>query len=119
MAYRIAIASTDGKVVNQHFGKAEKFYVINVEDDNDSYELFDIRLVEPACQAGEHSDSGMEAVVSLLSDVKYVLVSQIGPGAERALKNAGITAFAVSHYIEEAVKKIMEYNHRLKRNLSL
>jgi nitrogen fixation protein NifX len=116
MAYKIAIASTDGKVVNQHFGKAEKFYIINVDEDVSSYEVIDIRETQAACQAGGHSDNGMDTVVQLLSDVDYVLVSQIGTGAEHALKNAGITAFAISHYIDEAVKKIIEYNQRLKKN---
>lgn len=36
MAYRIAVASTDGIVVNQHFGHAERFHIIelNAETEN-------------------------------------------------------------------------------------
>jgi len=29
MTKRIAVASSDGKVVNQHFGWADKFYIID------------------------------------------------------------------------------------------
>ncbi len=109
MSYKIAIASTDGKVVNQHFGRADKFYIVEV---NDKREFFftETRETEIACQGGTHNDDGLKRTVELLSDCKYVLVSQIGPGAEYALNRKGVSAFAVSHYIDEAVRKLIHYN---------
>lgn len=113
MAYKIAVASTDGKVVNQHFGRAEKFYIVSV-DDNDDFYFQETRGTEAACQGGTHDDDGLVRTVELLSDCKYVLVSQIGPGAEYALSKKGITAFAIAHYVDEAVKKLIHYNSDIK-----
>ena len=113
MAYKIAIASTDGKVVNQHFGRADKFYIVEVSDQGEYY-FEETRETAAACQAGSHSEEGLAQTVSLLEDCKYVLVRQIGPGAEYELSKKGITAFAVAHYIDEAVKKLIYYNAEIK-----
>ena len=37
MAYRIAVASTDGIVVNQHFGHAERFHIIELDAETEKY----------------------------------------------------------------------------------
>jgi len=113
MSYKIAVASTDGKVVNQHFGRADKFYIIEVNDKNE-FKLSETRETAAACQGGSHDDNGLELTVELLSDCKYVLVSQIGPGAEYALSKKGVTAFAIAHYIDEAVTKLIHYNSDIK-----
>ncbi len=113
MSYKIAIASTDGKVVNEHFGRANRFYIIEVND-NDEFYFKETRETEIACQAGTHNDDGLARTVDLLSDCKYVLVKQIGPGAEYALNKKGVTAFAIAHYIDEAVRKLIHYNSEIK-----
>lgn len=115
MSYKIAVASTDGKVVNQHFGRAEKFYILEVNDDNEFYYVEERDNIA-SCNGGTHSDEGLNLTVQLLIDCKYVLVSQIGPVAEYALSKKGVTAFAISHYIEEAVKKLIHFNSEIKIN---
>lgn len=113
MSYKIAIASTDGKVVNQHFGKADQFYIVAVEE-NESYSLQEIRESKAVCQGGDHNENALADTVELLSDCRYVLVSRIGPGAEYALNQRNVTAFAVSNYIDEAVKKLIHYHSQVK-----
>ncbi len=113
MAYKIAVASTDGKVVNQHFGRAEKFYILEVNDENEFYYVEERKTAAP-CSGGTHSDNGLALAVRVLSDCKYVLVSQIGAGAEYELNKKGVTAFAISHYIDEAVKKLVYYDSEVK-----
>jgi predicted Fe-Mo cluster-binding NifX family protein len=115
MSYKIAVASTDGKVVNQHFGRAEKFYILEVNDDNEFYYMEERENIA-ACNGGTHSDEGLNLTVQLLIDCKYVLVSQIGPVAEHALSKKGVTAFAISHFIEEAVNKLIYFNSEIKIN---
>ncbi|MDF2514285.1 MAG: Dinitrogenase iron-molybdenum cofactor biosynthesis protein [Herbinix sp.] len=89
------------------------FYIVEVEDTGEYY-FEETRETAAACQAGSHSEEGMAQTVSLLADCKYVLVRQIGPGAEYELNKKGITAFAVAHYIEDAVKKLIYYNSEIK-----
>jgi len=116
MTYKIAAASTDGKVVNQHFGRAKKFYIIDVSDDG-IFHFEVIRETSAACENGEHSDDSLDRNVSLLSDCSYVLVSRIGPGAEYALNKKGITAFAISDYIDTAIEKIIKYHNRIHKKI--
>ena len=51
--YKVAIASTDGETVNQHYGKAEKFYIYSINDEV-GYDLVEERQVEPVCMDGAH-----------------------------------------------------------------
>jgi nitrogen fixation protein NifX len=108
MSYRIAVASTDGKVVNQHFGKAEEFYIVEVEED-ETYKSIEIRKVPPVCTGANHDDNAMQRNVEFLSDCRYVLVSRIGQGAENALDRHGITAYIIPGLIEESVNKLTSY----------
>ena len=50
----VAIASSDGIVVNSHFGKTDKFYIYEVCEDNISF--IEIREVEHVCNGGNHDE---------------------------------------------------------------
>jgi predicted Fe-Mo cluster-binding NifX family protein len=80
MAIRVALASRDGVVVHQHFGKATHFQIYDIEDGASRF--VEVRENTPTCSA-----NGEEAhirVLSLLSDCQAVVVSRIGPGASAA-----------------------------------
>lgn len=48
MSYRVAAASTDGKVVNQHFGRAELFHIFEISED-EGYRFLESRKVDACC----------------------------------------------------------------------
>ena len=52
---RIAVASSDGKMVNEHFGRATQFLVMDVHDGK--IELVEARESAPACGTSEYSRS--------------------------------------------------------------
>ena len=107
MSYKIAVASNDGKVVNQHFGRATKFLIFEVEKDNFRYiELLDTQAF---CNHGEHEENKLMSAVEALEGIRAVLVSQIGNGAAVALKTKGIDVFDVHDIIEDALKKLIKY----------
>jgi len=108
MSYKIAVASTDGKVVNQHFGKADQFYIIEVDEDN-RYELVELRKLPPVCQGGDHDDDAIQRNVKSLSDCQYVLVSRIGQRAENELEGQGISVYIIPDIIEDALNKLISY----------
>ena len=108
MSYKIAVASTDGKVVNQHFGKADRFYIVEI-DDAGKYELAEIRELSPICQGGSHDDNAMHQNIHALADCRYVLVSKIGQKAENDLDSHGISVYVIPDFIEEALHKVMAY----------
>ena len=104
-SYKIAVASSDGKVVNQHFGRTKQFLIFEVKD-NVKYTFLGNREAIPPCIFGEHSDHSMTNAVNALSDCSFVLASQIGPVAENALSEKGIFAVSLVDFIEDAITKI-------------
>lgn len=108
MGYRIGVASSDGKVVNEHFGRATQFTIIDV-DDEQSIQVVELRKVTPFCQGGNHDEDQLEAAVKNLEDCKYLIVARIGQGAQYALEQHGIEVFELPMLIEDAVKKLIAY----------
>ena len=104
MSYKIAIASSDGKFVNQHFGTTQQFLVVELEDDG-SYKFLETRKNKPACGVEGH-DSSIYDSIDLISDCDGVLVSQIGPGASQYLLNNGIQPLIMPGFIDEILDKI-------------
>ena len=110
--YRVAVASTDGETVNQHFGKAEKFYIYLV-DDAVGYDLVEERTVEAICSNQSHLVLEMEEKTKQFADCKYVVVSKIGIGASQHLAAKGITSLELPGVIDDAMVKVWKYNRIL------
>lgn len=109
MSYKVAFASNDGKVVNQHFGRTKKFLIFEV-DGNDT-KFLELRENIPPCQGYEHLEEEMLRAVNLISDCKAVFVSKIGYGALVQLGTKGIKAYEAPFLIEDVLKKIITSLH--------
>lgn len=107
-AYRIGVATTDGIVVNEHFGRAGRFLILDVDEDGKT-SVAEERSVTPVCQGGNHDDDRMEENVQRLSDCRYLLVSRIGQGAADVLEQHGISAYELPGILEESVQKLQSY----------
>ncbi len=107
--YCIAVASTDGENVNQHYGRATQFYVYYIDDD-EGYDLVEKRSVKPVCMDGAHNQSSMEQSVARFTDCRYVIASRIGAGACQTLAAAGIIAMELPGTIDDAILKVWKYN---------
>ena len=105
MSLRVAVASNDGKFVNQHFGHAQVFLIFDLCD-NGKFEFLEKRENVPTCNNGDHSKNSMDSTLDLLKDTNIVLVSQIGPGASQCLISNGIQPFMMPTYIDEALEKL-------------
>lgn len=104
MPFKVAVASTDGKVINQHFGRSQEFLIFALNGGN--FEFIEIRKNTPPCGSGENHENQMSKTVEALADCKVVLVSQIGPAAVQALNSKGIKVFVLPNYIDEALKTL-------------
>ncbi|WP_431062607.1 NifB/NifX family molybdenum-iron cluster-binding protein [Methanobacterium sp.] len=102
---KVAIASSDGKFVNQHFGRAKQFLIVKIKEDG-SYEFLERRDNVPSCNPT--GESTTEDAIELISDVEGVLVSQVGPGAADRLIAHGIQPIIIPMLIEDAIKKVYE-----------
>ncbi|MEQ8197644.1 MAG: NifB/NifX family molybdenum-iron cluster-binding protein [Clostridiaceae bacterium] len=107
------MASSDGKVVNQHFGKATKFLIFEVNDEDETKYL-ELRNAAPFCNNGGHDDNRLLSAAESLADCRAVLVAQIGNGAVGALANKGIDAFDIHELIDTALEKLVKYYSKIK-----
>jgi predicted Fe-Mo cluster-binding NifX family protein len=107
MSWRIAVTSADGVLINQHFGHAKWFFIIDIEKDG-SYVVAERRAVEPWCK-GDNDASADKTPAEYLHDCTAVITARIGPPAMKKLELAGIKVFEHISSIEEAVKKIAAY----------
>lgn len=105
---RVAVASSDGKFINQHFGKATRFYIYDVEPESAKFvEVRDnpVPVCDSNCQ-DVHRDEAINDAVAVIADCSLVLVSQIGFGAREQLKVRGLIPFEVPDSIDRALQKL-------------
>ena len=110
MIYKIAIASSDGNYVDRHFGAAEKFLIVSLDTEKETYDTVEFREVIPPCSGGDHSISAFDAVLEKLSDVSAVIAQRAGPGAERFLTENGIAVYQLPGENEQALCTLLEEN---------
>ena len=67
--FRIAVASSDGIVVNNHFGRAKTFYIYEKSSD-ETERLIEKREVIPICECANHDEIKLKD--NRFADSKYV-----------------------------------------------
>lgn len=103
---RVAFASSDGKVVNRHFGHADLFYIYELHD-NLAY-FVEKRSVNSCCNGGGHTIDSFNAVASTIADCRAVVVAKIGQGASSFLENKGFEVFEAPYLISRVLDKIIK-----------
>ncbi len=104
---RIAIATSDGYTVNEHFGQAKFFRVYEL--DGGGHSFLDVRDAVAACQQSlGHDTTRFDKIIELLSDCDALLVNKIGEGAAAYLISRGVRVFEVSGTIDAVLDKLAE-----------
>ena len=106
--YKIAVASSDGIVVNNHFGRAKEFYIYQI-DDKEQIHFLEKRKVTSVCEGGNHDNERLKTNLEKLGDCKYLLVSRIGSGAASVAESLGIESYEISGMIEESIEQLIQY----------
>ncbi len=109
---RCAVATSDGFLVDQHFGRAKRFEVYEVAQGIEP-RFVETRQVKRPCSGQGHSNDALDAVAAKLADCSFVVVARIGPGARAALAQRGIEAYEVVAETEAAIEKVMAYRRML------
>ncbi len=135
MAYRIAVASSDGISIDLHFGEADHFLIYEVE--GTEYGLTEDRRyvpedhTDPASTSGHRQEGGgctggggchgayHEARISSVSDCRCIICRKIGGDMQKALERKGISSYDVDCSVEEALEKIVSYIYRTDNHISL
>lgn len=88
----IAIASTDGEHVNEHFGRADRFLIYDVNHNMQT--LIMVRDVEPLSTGDKDHpfDPGrMAEVAGAVKDCKLLYCTKIGDRPRQELEKFGVT----------------------------
>jgi predicted Fe-Mo cluster-binding NifX family protein len=103
---RLAIATSDGFAVNEHFGHAKFFRIYDIAADG--YSFVDVRDAVAVCQhVLGHDTTRFDKIIELLSDCDAVLVERIGEGAAAYLIGKGVRVFEVSGSIDAVLTKFI------------
>ena len=105
--YRIAAASSDGTVVDRHFGKAADFYIYLI--DERGIVFLEKRKLVPVCEGGEHDDGRLRQNLKALADCDCLLVSRIGYGASHMARQMGLEIYELPGLIEKSAERMMQH----------
>ena len=111
MRYRVAFASTDGKVVNQHFGRASAFHIVDIDEEAAGYKYVETRENTPVCVDFDHSEARLVE--------RAVFVARIGSGAQQVLKSHGIQGLEMPYYIEDIIDALLHSKVKIIQNMKL
>jgi len=105
MDVKIAVASSDGINVDQHFGRTRDFMIYRLNDKG--YEYMEIRENGAPCSVHSHDDNALEQAAERISDCRGVVVAQIGSGAIDVLIEHRIMAFTLPGTVEQAFEALI------------
>ena len=101
---KIAVATTSGVTIDEHFGHAKFFRVYELKEEG--YEFIEIRDAVAACQHSlGHDTTRFDKIIELLSDCDALLVQKIGPGAAAYLIEKNVRVFEVSGGVDAVLDK--------------
>jgi predicted Fe-Mo cluster-binding NifX family protein len=134
MSYNIAITSSDGNQIDLHFGHADFFYILRIDEESETWKILEKKELPAslACSGGEGCNTGcggdrhenmvarIKTIEELLAGCQYLLTARIGPKVSDLLRHAGITALESPPDISVAVSKLnkyhLKYGHINKEN---
>ena len=108
---KVAIASTDNININEHFGRAQGFYIYE-KNSNNNFVFKEYREYNSPSENKDHQH--IEEKTNLLSDVNIVLAAQIGQYSTNSLQSKGIISFSVSGPIEQALNTLVSKEKFIK-----
>ncbi|MFH2067060.1 MAG: radical SAM protein [Pseudomonadota bacterium] len=109
---RVAVASMEGVLVNQHLGEASNLLIYGKKDGQIMLE--EAREMPP--KGG--GDQRWQRVAEILSDCQVLLVSGVGDNPRQALSQSGIDVYQIEGLIDEAVQGAFEgsdLRHMIRR----
>lgn len=103
----IAVASKDGKEINQHFGHAERFLIYDV--DGLDAKLVDEKKVERYCSYDQDHPlraNLLAAIAEALKDCRAVVCAQIGQGPQMEMERLGLDTFVAEGSIKATLVEL-------------
>jgi len=98
---RIAVCSSDGRMIDEHFGTTPQFLVLDLE--NGIPKFIEKRQNRPACHDSGHAGDAMANSIDLISDCQILFTARAGPPVLARLAQKGIRVVQLTTSISEAV----------------
>ena len=102
---KIAVASTNGKLVDLHFGDANKFLIFEIEDGEGKFHEIREKTDLPL---NNHTDRWV-ASIDLINDCKTVICNKIGNEPTIELRKMGIKPIKLDCEVKMAVKECSKH----------
>ena len=129
MSYKIAIATSDGLNVDQHFGSAKRFVIFSAKEKN--YYQSEVRTLTTlptnansnngcgGCSSGCESthkcgnaNSATDAV-ALLADCRCIVCAKMGGNIYKQFESKAITVFEIEMPINDVLSRITTYYNNI------
>jgi nitrogen fixation protein NifX len=101
---RIAVASTDGSRVDQHLGRADRFFIFETSAAGST--LLGQRQPEPGAAHGGHDPVRMAGILAQVEDCSVVVALRAGPAFHDLLEGQGIHVLTSDWEIEPVLERI-------------
>ncbi len=98
---RIAVATTDGKNVNQHFGKAEEFHIFELAATGPEFiERRPVTSLSVGDKNHDFDEARFKAILAKIADCGRVYVVRIGEKPAEELRRHGVMPVLYSAAIQ-------------------
>ena len=102
---KVAVASTNGKIIDLHFGDANQFLIYSIADGNCEFEEIREKTSIPVTN---HQERWI-ASIDLINDCKAVICSKIGKEPTIELRKLGIKPVQLDCDVKEAVNECAKH----------
>lgn len=101
----VAFASSNGELIDQHFGWSKSFYLYEISKDSSKF----VKVLDSS-EEPEEEKAKLNYKIGTLEDADIMYCTQIGPTASKMIQSAGIhpARVAEGEPIEEAITKLQE-----------
>lgn len=103
--FKVAVTSTSGKLVDQHFGQTTDFMIFEINGED--YKFLETRSTKKYCNGGNelnNQSNGKKEAIETISDCDAVLSMKIGLGAQKKLGEFGIECIEYCYTVERGLK---------------
>jgi predicted Fe-Mo cluster-binding NifX family protein len=102
---KIAVASTDGKIIDLHFGDADQFLIFKIKNGKGIFQEIRKKTEIPL---NNHQERWV-ASIDLINDCKAVLCNKIGNEPIVELRKMGIKTIQLDCDVDDAIKECSEH----------